>query len=167
MYFDCQLYTIHIKKEKTLYDKKVFGSFTSLNIKRLQYWQQTYVFTKHISRPIHVLQNVRKEYKNEGRHASVLRKLTVFQQVKEFPTFCGSRRFITAITTARQLSLSRNKQVQPKPFCKIHYGVTFLSTPRSFQVALSSVSQPKLCVYFSSSFVLLAGKCKEKFCFSH
>jgi len=36
----------------------------------------------------------------------ILEKLTDSQPVKKFPTFCGTRRFITAITTARHLSLS-------------------------------------------------------------
>jgi len=36
----------------------------------------------------------------------VLEKLTGFQPVKKFPAFYGTRRFITALTSARQLSLS-------------------------------------------------------------
>ena len=35
-----------------------------------------------------------------------LEKLTGSQPVKKFPTFYGTRRFITAFTSARQLSLS-------------------------------------------------------------
>jgi hypothetical protein len=37
----------------------------------------------------------------------LLEKLTVSQPIKKFPTFYGTRRFITAYTTARHLSLSR------------------------------------------------------------
>ena len=37
----------------------------------------------------------------------LLEKLTGFQLVKKFPAFCGTRRFITALTSARHLSLSR------------------------------------------------------------
>jgi hypothetical protein len=36
----------------------------------------------------------------------LLGKLTVPQLVKKFPTFYGTRKFINAFTTARQLSLS-------------------------------------------------------------
>jgi len=37
---------------------------------------------------------------------SVLEKLTGSQLVNTFPAFYGTRRFITALTTARHLSLS-------------------------------------------------------------
>jgi hypothetical protein len=36
----------------------------------------------------------------------LLEKLTVLQPVNKFPTFYGTRRFITVLTNARQLSLS-------------------------------------------------------------
>jgi hypothetical protein len=36
----------------------------------------------------------------------LLEKLTGLQLVKKFPTFYGTRRFITAVTSARHLSLS-------------------------------------------------------------
>ena len=36
----------------------------------------------------------------------LLEKLTVFQPVKKFPAFYGTRRFITSFTSARHLSLS-------------------------------------------------------------
>jgi len=39
-------------------------------------------------------------------HSPFLKKLTGFKQVKKFPAFYGNRRFITAFTSARQLSLS-------------------------------------------------------------
>jgi len=40
-------------------------------------------------------------------HSAVfLQKLTSFQPVKKFPAFHGTRRFITAFTSARHLSLS-------------------------------------------------------------
>jgi hypothetical protein len=37
---------------------------------------------------------------------SFLRSYLVLQLVKKFPAFCGTRRFITAFTSARHLSLS-------------------------------------------------------------
>jgi len=36
----------------------------------------------------------------------LLEKLTGFKLVKKFPAFYGTRRFITAVTSARHLSLS-------------------------------------------------------------
>jgi hypothetical protein len=43
---------------------------------------------------------------------NLLEKLTVSQLVKKFSTFYGTRRFITAITTAHNLSLSRARSMQ-------------------------------------------------------
>jgi hypothetical protein len=40
------------------------------------------------------------------RSRVLLEKLTVLQLVKKFPAFYGTRRFITALTSARHLSLS-------------------------------------------------------------
>ena len=48
----------------------------------------------------------------------LLEKLTGFQLIKKFPAFYGTRRFITAFTRARHLSLSRvrsNQSVPPHP----------------------------------------------------
>jgi hypothetical protein len=44
-----------------------------------------------------------------------LEKLTGFQLVKKFPTFYGTRRFITTFTSARQLSLSRASSIHSMP----------------------------------------------------
>ena len=46
---------------------------------------------------------------------SLLEKLTGFQPVKKFPTFCGARRFITTFTSARHLSLSWARSVKSVP----------------------------------------------------
>ena len=45
----------------------------------------------------------------------LLEKLTGFQLVKKFSTFYGNRRFITAFTSARQLSLSWVSSIQSIP----------------------------------------------------
>ena len=45
----------------------------------------------------------------------LLEKLTGFQLVKKFPAFYGTRRFITAFTNARQLSLSWASSIQSIP----------------------------------------------------
>jgi len=42
----------------------------------------------------------------------LLEKLTVLQLVKKFPAFHGNRRFITALTSVRQLSLSWASPIQ-------------------------------------------------------
>jgi len=42
----------------------------------------------------------------------LLEKLTVFQLLKKFPTFYGTRKFITAFTSARNLSLSWANSIQ-------------------------------------------------------
>ena len=44
-----------------------------------------------------------------------LEKLTVSQLVKNFPVFYGTRRFITAFTNARHLSLSQARSIQSMP----------------------------------------------------
>ena len=42
----------------------------------------------------------------------LLQKLTGLQLVKKFPTFCGARMFITALTSSRHLSLSWVSSIQ-------------------------------------------------------
>ena len=42
----------------------------------------------------------------------LLEKLTGLQPVKKFPAFYGTRRFITALTSVRHLSLSCTSQIQ-------------------------------------------------------
>ena len=49
------------------------------------------------------------------RSRVLLEKLTGFQLVKKFPTFQGTRRFITALTSARHLSLSKAHSIQSIP----------------------------------------------------
>jgi hypothetical protein len=45
----------------------------------------------------------------------LLEKPTGLQLVKKFPTFYGTRRFITAFTSARYVSLSSARSIQPMP----------------------------------------------------
>ena len=45
----------------------------------------------------------------------LLEMLTSFQLVKKFPAFYGTRRFITAFTSARHLSLSWSSSIQSMP----------------------------------------------------
>jgi hypothetical protein len=61
-------------------------------------------------------------------------KLIGPQLVKKFPAFLGTRRFITAFTTARYLSLSWARAIystHPSHFSKIHFNILLLFTPGS------------------------------------
>jgi len=65
----------------------------------------------------------------------LLENLTGFQLVKKFPAFNGTRKFITALTRASDLSLSWATSTQSMPptshFLKIHLNVILPSTPGS------------------------------------
>ena len=63
----------------------------------------------------------------------VLEKLTGLQLVKKFPAFCGTRRFITALTSVRHLSLSWASPVHipTSHLLEIHPTIIHPSTPRS------------------------------------
>jgi hypothetical protein len=65
----------------------------------------------------------------------LLKKLIGFQLVKKFPTFYGARRFITAVTSARHLSLSWASLMQSIPLhptcLKIHLNIILSSMPGS------------------------------------
>ena len=59
----------------------------------------------------------------------VLEKLTGFQLVKKFPAFYGTRRFITALTSVRHLSLSWASPIQsPYPHPTSWRSILILST---------------------------------------
>ena len=71
----------------------------------------------------------------------LLEKLTSSQLVKKFPEFHGTRRFITAFTSARHLSLSSASSfpsIPPKShFLKIHLNIIFPSTHGSSKWSFS------------------------------
>ena len=74
----------------------------------------------------------------------LLEKLTGLQLVKKFPEFHGTRRFITALTSVRHLSLSWASPIQPNPahtptshLLEIHPNIIHPSTPRSPHLSLS------------------------------
>jgi hypothetical protein len=72
----------------------------------------------------------------------VLEKLKGFQLVKKFPPFYGTRKFITAVTNVRHLSLSWTSSIQSIPYIprlKTHLNIILLSTPVS----------PKWSLYFT------------------
>ena len=51
----------------------------------------------------------------------LLEKLTVYQLFKKFPAFYGTRRFITAFTSARHLSHPEPDQSSPYPHTKSNF----------------------------------------------
>ena len=68
----------------------------------------------------------------------LLEKLTGLQLVKKFPAFHGTRRFITALTTVRHLSLSWASPIQSTShLLEIHPNIIHPSMPRSPQWSLS------------------------------
>ena len=68
----------------------------------------------------------------------VLEKLTGLQLVEKFPVFYVTRRFITALTSVRQLSLSWASPIQSTShLLEIHHNILHPSTPRSAQWPLS------------------------------
>jgi len=54
----------------------------------------------------HLLQHSTTYYLLTQWSRVLLEKLTGFQLIKKFPTFYGTQRFITAVTSVRHLSLS-------------------------------------------------------------
>jgi hypothetical protein len=75
-------------------------------------------------------------------------KLTAFQLVKKFLAFYGTRKFITALTSARHLSLSWANLIQSMPpHPKIHLNICAWI----FQVgSFPQVSPPKPCIHLFS-----------------
>ena len=69
----------------------------------------------------------------------LLEELTGLQLVKKFPAFHQTRRFITALTSVRQLSLSWTSPIQSTyHLLEIHPNIIHPSTPRSPQWFLPS-----------------------------
>jgi len=61
-------------------------------------------------------------------------QLTVLQLVKKFPSFHGTRKFVTALTSVRRLSLSWASPIQSTShILEIHPTIIHPSTPRSSQ----------------------------------
>ena len=76
---------------------------TDWNVHRQTGWLLTYLFTYLLT------------YLLTPWSTVLFEKLTGFQLVKKFPAFYGTRRFITAFTSARHLSLSWASSIQSIP----------------------------------------------------
>ena len=83
----------------------------------------------------------------------LLEKLTDSQLVKKFPAFYGTRRFITAFTLARHLSLSRATSIQSIPAHHTSWRSILYYPPIyacvSQVVSFPQVSPPKPCIRLS------------------
>ena len=94
-------------------------------------------------------------------HSTVLlEQLTGSQLVKKFPTFHRTRRFITAFTSARHLSLSWASSIQSiPPHIPLPKDPSYYYPPIyawvSQVVSFFQVSPPKPCIQLSSPLYLL------------
>ena len=90
---------------------------------------------------IHLLRKTTLHYLLTPCRRVLLEKLTGLQLVKKFPAFHGTRRFITALTSIRHLSLTWASPIQsiyPHAYLlEIHPNITHPSMPRSPQWCLS------------------------------
>ena len=107
------------------------------------------------------VQPVASRYTDCAIPAHVLpEKLIVFQLVKKFPAFYGTRRFCTVFTTAHHLSLSWTSAVQctsPFHLLKHYFNVIYPSTPRSFSCFFLSGFPIKHYVHLCSAQYMLHG----------
>jgi len=77
-------------------------------------------------------------YLHTPRIRVVFEKLTGFQLVKKFPAFYGTRKFITAFTSARHLSYPEPARSSPYPhISNIHLKIILPSTPGSPKLTLT------------------------------
>jgi hypothetical protein len=83
----------------------------------------------------------------------LLEKLNFSHLVKKYPTFYGTRKFITTFTSAHHLFLSRTSSIlfmrPPCHFLNIHLNIIFPSTPGSPKWSLSLRFPHRKSVYVS------------------
>jgi len=114
--FYCRSYCLNVKQAirsaiKTSADSIVYCSIWSwlLSAWNKHVYLFTYLFTYSLT------QSVTHSLTPWSR--VLLEELTSFQLDKKFPTFYGTRRFITAFTSAHHLSLSWASLIQSIPPC--------------------------------------------------
>ena len=97
---------------------------------------------------------------------SFLERLTGSQLIKIIPAFYGTRRFITAFTSASHLSLSRARSIQSMSlshFLKIHFNSILPSTSdNTFSTRFSAIlsygrqlAAVIFAIYFNSTKLLI------------
>ena len=82
---------------------------------RINWWKNKRSQPKRLSPLITYLFTYLLTHSLTPRSSVLLENLTSFQLVKKFPTFYGTRRFITGFTSAHQLSLSWASSIQSIP----------------------------------------------------
>jgi hypothetical protein len=101
--------------------KLIFEYFSNIcreNSSFINVWQEKRIL--YMKFGIHFLSYLAQVFLLHAPWSRVLlEKLTSFQQVKKFPTFYGTRRFITAFTSARHLSLSWARSIQSYPHIRL------------------------------------------------
>jgi len=83
----------------------------------------------------------------------LLEKVIGFQLVKKFPEFYGTRRFITAFTSARHLSLCSASSIQSIPQTQLPEDSSYYSPIYAWVsqvVSFPQVSPPTPCIRLSS-----------------
>jgi len=95
----------------------------------------------------------------------LLEELTGVQLVRKFPAFYGTRRFITALTSVRHLSLSWASPIQSTSHLpEIHPNIIHPSTPRSPQWSLSKGYNKKTYMYGTVSGPVAIPKSGNLYC---
>jgi hypothetical protein len=90
----------------------------------------------------------------------ILEKLIGFQLVKKFPAFYGTRRFITAATSARHLSLSWASAIQSIPLHPTSWRSILIKTEVQNMACLVTVG---LCVCVRGSHKFLTSDLDQKY----
>jgi len=113
------------------------------------WWRQVKEFSKTSAYQVHLL-----IYWLTSCNRVFLEKLTVSRPVKKFPAFYGTRRFITAFTSVRHLSLSWATSIQSMShlthFLKIQLNIILPSMP-GHPSGLFSLGFPTTILYTPSS----------------
>jgi hypothetical protein len=84
--------------------------------------EQNLSHTDHPNSNLHITPKLNNDNNSLSWSWALLEKLKIVQLLKNFPAFYGTRRFITAFTTALHWSLSWARSNPPHP-SKIHFNI--------------------------------------------